>query len=77
MLDGGTQRLANDHLESLVALARQVDGADDRALEEWSRPLIDPEPAMAHGELLDASTKLADRRETVQRALLRAAGNPS
>ena len=75
-LDGDTQRLANDYLESLVALARQMDGADDRTREEWSATIVDPEPGMAHGELLAALTKLAARPEKVQRALLRAAGSP-
>ena len=76
-LDGDTQRLANDYLDSLVALARQMDGADDRTREEWSATIVDPEPGLAQGELQAALATLADRREKVRRALLRAAGDPS
>jgi hypothetical protein len=72
-LDDTTQRLANDYLEALGALAKQIEHSDADARDEWSATVI-PDAAMAHGQLLAALTKLEDSRDKVKRALLRDAG---
>ncbi len=72
-LDDATQRLANDYLEALGALAKQIGQSDADSREAWSATGI-PDAAMAHGQLLAALTKLEDSREKVKRALLRTAG---
>ena len=73
-LDDDTQRLANDYLASLVALARQMDDAEGEAREEWGDTVIGPASALAPEALKSALALLADGRKRVKRALLDAAG---